>query len=94
MTAIGDLVLHDAAGQVRWWYKPVGRLFDQLLGAAETDPVIAEWFLRRFSLLDSLYMVPSVRLVGRAIRHNMRLFLAKKRNANRPARGRNRVPSK
>ncbi len=94
MTAIGDLVLHDATGQVRWWYKPVGSLFDQLLGAAETDPVIAEWFLRRFSLLDSLYMVPSVRLVGRAIRHNMRLFLAQKRNANRPARGRNRVPSK
>jgi hypothetical protein len=41
--------------------------------------VLAEWFLRRFSLLDSLYMVPSARLVGRTIRHNMRLLLAEKR---------------
>ena len=58
MTAIGDLTLHNATGDARWWYKPVGGLFDQFLGAAETDPVLAEWFLRRFSLLDSLYMVP------------------------------------
>ena len=79
MTAIGDLALHNATGEAKWWYKPVGNLFDQFLGAAETDPVLAEWFLRRFSLLDSLYMVPSARLVGRTIRHNMRLFLAEKR---------------
>ena len=58
MTAIGDLALHNATGEAKWWYKPVGGLFDQFLGAAETDPVLAEWFLRRFSLLDSLYMVP------------------------------------
>ena len=70
-----------------WWYRPVGSLFDQFLGAAETDPVLAEWFLRRFSLLDSLYMVPSARLVGRTIRHNMRLWLAEKRAA-RSARDR------
>lgn len=81
MTAIGDLALHNATGQSKWWYKPVGGLFDQFLGAAETDPVLAEWFLRRFSLLDSLYMVPSPRLVGRTIRHNMRLWLAEKRAA-------------
>ena len=80
MTAIGDLALHNATGEAKWWYKPVGNLFDQFLGAAETDTVLAEWFLRRFSLLDSLYMVPSARLVGRTIRHNMRLLLAEKRD--------------
>jgi hypothetical protein len=37
--------------------------------------------LRRFSLLDSLYMVPSARLVGRTVRHNMRMWLAEKRAA-------------
>jgi 2-polyprenyl-6-methoxyphenol hydroxylase-like FAD-dependent oxidoreductase len=79
MNAIGDLVLHRATGPMPWWYRPVGGLFDQFLGAAETDPVLAEWFLRRFSLLDSLYMVPSARLVGRTIRHNMRLWLAERR---------------
>ncbi|RDH77669.1 oxidoreductase [Mycolicibacterium moriokaense] len=78
MNAIGDLVLHQAKGRMPWWYRPVGGLFDQFLGAAETDPVLAEWFLRRFSLLDSLYMVPSAKLVGRTVRHNMRLFLAGK----------------
>ena len=41
--------------------------------------MLAEWFLRRFSLLDSLYMVPSARLVGRTIRHNMRCWLAERR---------------
>ncbi|KUH93803.1 tryptophan 7-halogenase [Mycobacterium sp. IS-3022] len=86
MTAIGDLTLHNATGKSKWWYKPVGELFDQFLGAAETDPVLAEWFLRRFSLLDSLYMVPSPRLVGRTIRHNMRLWLAEKRAAEKPVR--------
>ena len=65
MNAIGDLACTTRHhGRCRWWYKPVGKLFDQFLGAAETDPVLAEWFLRRFSLLDSLYMVPSARLVG------------------------------
>ncbi len=83
MNAIGDLVLHRATGPTPWWYRPVGTLFDQFLGAAETDPVLAEWFLRRFSLLDSLYMVPSARLIGRTMRHNMRLWLAEKRG--RPA---------
>lgn len=83
MNAIGDLVLHHASGPMPRWYRPVGGLFDQFLGAAETDPVLAEWFLRRFSLLDSLYMVPSMRLVGRTMRHNMALFLAEKRAARR-----------
>ncbi|TFV58672.1 oxidoreductase [Mycobacterium sp. PS03-16] len=80
MNAIGDLTLHRATGPAPWWYGPVGSLFDQFLGAAETDPVLAEWFLRRFSLLDSLYMVPSARLVGRTVRHNMRLWLAERRS--------------
>ncbi len=78
MNAIGDLVLHGASGPMPWWYRPVGGLFDQFLGAAETDPVLAEWFLRRFSLLDSLYMVPPMSLVGRTIRHNMRLLINEK----------------
>lgn len=84
MNAIGDLTMHRAKGPTPWWYKPVGALFDQFLGAAETDPVLAEWFLRRFSLLDSLYMVPPPRLVGRTIKHNMRLWLAERRAARSP----------
>ncbi len=87
MNAIGDLVLHRAEGPAPWWYRPVGSLFDQFLGAAETDPVLAEWFLRRFSLLDSLYMVPSAKLVGRTIRHNMGLWLADRRARSRRSRG-------
>ncbi len=79
MNAIGDLAFHNAGGEAPRWHMLVGNLFDQFLGAAETDPVLAEWFLRRFSLLDSLYMVPSVRLVGRTIRHNARLWLAERR---------------
>jgi 2-polyprenyl-6-methoxyphenol hydroxylase-like FAD-dependent oxidoreductase len=94
MTAVGDLALHNATGKGRWWYKPVGGLFDQFLGAAETDPVLAEWFLRRFSLLDSLYMVPSARLVGRTIRHNFSLLLTEKLSARRSARDRDPVPSR
>jgi 2-polyprenyl-6-methoxyphenol hydroxylase-like FAD-dependent oxidoreductase len=94
MNAIGDLVLHHASGPTPRWYRPVGNLFDQFLGAAETDPVLAEWFLRRFSLLDSLYMVPSARLVGRTIRHNMRLWLAERRTANRSVRDRDQVLSR
>jgi len=79
MNAIGDLTLHGATGPMPRWYRPVGSLFDQFLGAAETDPVLAEWFLRRFSLLDTLWMVPPAKLVGRTVRHNMRLWLAEKR---------------
>ena len=85
MNAIGDLILHRAEGPMPWWYRPVGSLFDQFLGAAESDPVLAEWFLRRFSLLDSLYMVPSAKLVGRTVRHNMRLWIQEKRSQSRPA---------
>ena len=94
MNAIGDLVMHSATGPTPWWYRPVGGLFDQFLGAAETDPVLAEWFLRRFSLLDSLYMVPSMKLVGRTIRHNLRLLLAEKRAASRSAPDRDLVPGR
>jgi 2-polyprenyl-6-methoxyphenol hydroxylase-like FAD-dependent oxidoreductase len=94
MNAIGDLVMHGAAGRMPWWYRPVGGLFDQFLGAAETDPVLAEWFLRRFSLLDSLYMVPSMPLVGRTIAHNLRLFVAEKRAARSSASDRDPVPGK
>ncbi len=83
MTAIGDFNFHHAAGTAPRWYRPVGNLFDQFLGAAETDPVLAEWFLRRFSLLDSLYMIPTPGLIGRTIRHNMRLWLAERRQARR-----------
>jgi flavin-dependent dehydrogenase len=79
MNAIGDFGFHHAAGPAPPWYRPVGNLFDQFLGAAETDPVLAEWFLRRFSLLDSLYMVPSAALIARTIRHNTRLWLSERR---------------
>lgn len=79
MNAVADLGFHHATGQGPWWYRPVGNLFDHFLGAAETDPVLAEWFLRRFSLLDSLYMIPSPKLVGRAIRHNLRLWFRERR---------------
>ena len=87
MNAVGDLILHRAEGPTPWWYRPVGSLFDQFLGAAETDPVLAEWFLRRFSLLDSLYMVPSGRLVGRTVRHNMRLWMSERRSRSRRSPG-------
>jgi 2-polyprenyl-6-methoxyphenol hydroxylase-like FAD-dependent oxidoreductase len=87
MTAIGDLNFHHATGSAPWWYGPVGNLFDQFLGAAETDPVLAEWFLRRFSLLDSLYMVPTPTVIVRAIRHNLRLWLAGRRQARIERRG-------
>lgn len=84
MNAIGDISFHHATAEPlpRWW-RPAGSLFDQFLGAAETDPVLAEWFLRRFSLLDSLYMVPSVPIIGRAIAHNLRLWL-KQRERRQP----------
>ena len=94
MNAIGDLVMHGASGPAPWWYRPVGGLFDQFLGAAETDTVLAEWFLRRFSLLDSLWMVPSTKLVGRTIRHNLRLFAAERRAARRSASDRDLVPGR
>ena len=75
MNAIGDITFHHAGvDAVPWWWRPSGALFDQLLGAAETEPVLAEWFLRRFSLLDSLYMVPPPRIIGRTIAHNLRLW--------------------
>ncbi len=93
MNAIGDLTLHGADGPAPWWYRPVGALFDQFLGAAETDPVLAEWFLRRFSLLDSLYMVPPPALVGRTIRHNMGLWWAQRRTSA-PAPGPDPVPGR
>jgi 2-polyprenyl-6-methoxyphenol hydroxylase-like FAD-dependent oxidoreductase len=94
MNAIGDLVMHGATGPMPWWYRPVGGLFDQFLGASETDPLLAEWFLRRFSLLDSLYMVPSMKLVGRTIRHNMALFMAERRASSRSASDRDPVPGR
>lgn len=83
MNAIGDVTFHHAGtkGTVPWWWRPSGALFDQFLGAAETDPVLAEWFLRRFSLLDSLYMVPPPRIIGRAMAHNLRLWLGERRQA-------------
>ena len=79
MNAIADLCFHNASGNSPGWYRPVGALFDQFLGAAETEPVLAEWFLRRFSLLDSLYLIPPASIVGRAVAHNMRLWLRERR---------------
>jgi 2-polyprenyl-6-methoxyphenol hydroxylase-like FAD-dependent oxidoreductase len=88
MNLIGDVAFHhaEAAGPNPWWWRPTGALFDQFLGAAETEPVLAEWFLRRFSLLDSLYMVPPPRILGRAIAHNMRLWLRERRERRHAAK--------
>jgi hypothetical protein len=90
MNAIADVTFHHAgsSGRIPWWWRPSGALFDQFLGAAETEPVLAEWFLRRFSLLDSLYMVPPPRIVGRAMAHNMRLWLRQRRELRQATRQR------
>ncbi len=71
VNAVTDLTMHQADGRNPRWYRTAGRLFDQFLTAAETEPVVAEWFLRRFSLLDSLYLVPTPQLVARAVGHNV-----------------------
>ncbi|WP_233213436.1 FAD-dependent oxidoreductase [Mycobacterium hubeiense] len=81
MDAIGDLTMHGAEGHTPWWYHRVSRLFDQFLEAAESEPVLAEWFLRRFSLLDSLWMIPSPKIIARTMRHNLRCWLAERRAA-------------
>lgn len=99
MNAIGDLALHNATSdRVPWWYLRVGNLFEQFLSAAETEADLAEWFLRRFSLLDSLYMVPDAKTLGRTVRHNMGLLLSEKfgqlRRTNSAARDRDPVPSR
>ncbi|MEW2480735.1 oxidoreductase [Mycobacterium sp. NPDC049093] len=78
MNAVADHAEHGAQGHRPWWYRPLYGLFDQFLAAAETDPVLAEWFLRRTSLLDSLYLAPSPRLVGRAVRNNVRTWLSER----------------
>lgn len=85
MNAIADVTFHHAAtkGPIPWWWRPAGALFDQFLGAAETEPVLAEWFLRRLSLLDSLYMIPPPRIVGRAVAHNLRLWRSERRAAKK-----------
>ena len=79
---IGDITFHHAdGGTIPWWWRPSGALFDRLLRAAETEPVLAEWFLRRFSLLDRLDMVPPPRIIGRAVAHNLRLWTRERRAA-------------
>ncbi|HEX5253471.1 MAG TPA: oxidoreductase [Mycobacterium sp.] len=95
MNAIGDVAFHHATTKesLPWWWRPTGALFDQFLGAAETDPVLAEWFLRRFSLLDSLYMVPPPRIVGRTMAHNLRLWLGERRQAVKERRALTAQPS-
>ncbi|OPX10089.1 NAD(P)/FAD-dependent oxidoreductase [Mycobacterium sp. AT1] len=105
MNAIGDVAMHNAtADHAPWWYMTVGNLFEQFLSAAETDADLAEWFLRRFSLLDSLYMVPNARTLGRTVRHNMGLLLSEKygraktyvrtKRANSSVRDRDPAPSR
>ncbi len=79
LNAVGDLILHRASGRRPWWYSPLSVLFDQFLGAAETDPVLAEWVLHRISLLDSLYLMPAPAIVARAARHHLQLWLAERR---------------
>lgn len=76
MNSVADIEAHGAQGPRPKWYGPMFGLFDQFLGAAETDPVLAEWFLRRTSLLDSVWMTPPPRIIGRAVRTNMRQWMA------------------
>lgn len=83
MNAIADRCFQHAEGPMPRWYRPVGALYDQFLGAAETNPVLAEWFLRRISLLDSLYTVPSAPIIGRTVAHNLRLWLRERRHGRR-----------
>ncbi|MGV0815983.1 oxidoreductase [Mycolicibacterium boenickei] len=78
MNSVADQVAHGAEGDRAFWFSPLFGLFDQFLGAAETDPVLAEWFLRRTSMLDSLWLTPPPRIVGRAMRHNLRAWLAER----------------
>jgi 2-polyprenyl-6-methoxyphenol hydroxylase-like FAD-dependent oxidoreductase len=89
MNSVADQVKHGAEGDKAFWYSPLFGLFDQFLGAAETDPVLAEWFLRRTSMLDSLWLTPPPRIVGRAIRHNVKAWLAERRR--RPHRSESSV---
>lgn len=76
MNAAADHTEHGALGDHPWWYRPAYELFNQFVAAAETDPFVAEWFLSRTSLIDSLYLVPPPRLIGRAIRNNIKQWLA------------------
>lgn len=93
MNGVADVNFHHAGTKVPvpWWWRPSAALFDQFLGAAETEPVLAEWFLRRFSLLDSLYMVPPPRIIGRAMAHNVRLWLRERRSAVKAVKRRRRA---
>ncbi len=79
MNAVADLSAHRAQGPQPWWYQPSYRLMDQFLGAAASDGVLTEWFLRRTSMLDSLWVVPPPRVLARAIRHNTGAWLAERR---------------
>lgn len=81
MNAAADHSEHGAHGDRPWWYRPVYELFKQFVAAAETDPVVAEWFLSRTSLIDSLYLAPPPRLIGRAVRNNVKQWLAERRSA-------------
>ena len=92
--AVADLTMHGAEGNIPWWYPRVSKMFDQFLEAAETEPVLAEWFLRRFSLLDSLWMVPGPAIVARTMRHNLRCWLAERRDAKQATAGRALVTNK
>ena len=79
MNAVADISAHRAQGPQPWWYLPSYRLMDQFLGAAASDGVLTEWFLRRTSMLDSLWVVPPPRVLARAIRHNTGAWLAERR---------------
>ena len=87
--AIGDVTFHAAkAAHIPWWWRSSGVLFDQFLEAAETEPVLAEWFLRRFSLLDHLHMVPAPPTIGRAVVHGLRVWARERREHRRAAKKR------
>ena len=79
MNVVAYRTAHQAQGPQPWWYGPTYGLIDQFLGAAESDAVLAEWFLRRTSLLDSLYVIPPPRMIAHAVRRNSAAWLAERR---------------
>lgn len=79
MNTIADISAHRAQGARLWWYQPAYQLIDQFLGAAESDGPLTEWFLRRTSMLDSLYVIPPPRMIARTVRLNAGAWLAERR---------------
>jgi 2-polyprenyl-6-methoxyphenol hydroxylase-like FAD-dependent oxidoreductase len=62
-----DRVMHQAVGRAPLHYRLFGAVSEPFLRAAESDPVLAEDFLRTFSLLERPRMVPTPDTLRRII---------------------------